>query len=137
MKIYFAGSVRGGRDDQETYAQIIQHLAKHGQVLTGHLGNKDLTSAGETGVSEEYVYQRDIAWLKEADAIVAEVSTPAMGVGYEIAKAEEMGKKILCLYRNQPDRKLSTMLSADPHIQVFKYDQLEEALERINEFFAV
>jgi len=34
MKIYFAGSIRGGRDDKELYLQLIKHLAKHGQVLT-------------------------------------------------------------------------------------------------------
>jgi hypothetical protein len=42
-----------------------------------------------------------MSWLKEADVIVAEVSTPSLGVGYEIGKAEDMGKRILCLYKNK------------------------------------
>ena len=38
MKIYFAGSIRGGRHDIEIYKQIIEHLKKHGKVLTEHVG---------------------------------------------------------------------------------------------------
>ncbi len=104
MKIYFAGSVRGGRDDSSVYNKIIKHLTMHGDVLTEHIGNKTLTDSGEEGFTEDYIYNRDMAWLKKADVLVAEVSTPSLGVGYEIGKAEDMNKKILCLYRNQPDK---------------------------------
>ena len=38
MKIYFAGSIRGGRDDAEIYSQIIEFLQGYGQVLTEHVG---------------------------------------------------------------------------------------------------
>ena len=36
--------------------------------------------------------------------IVPEVTQPSLGVGYEIGRAVAMGKKILCLYRQQPDK---------------------------------
>ena len=42
MKIYFAGSIRGGRDEEENYLKIIKHLAKYGDVLTEHVGLKDI-----------------------------------------------------------------------------------------------
>ena len=38
-------------------------------------------------------------------AIVAEVTQPSLGVGYEIGRAVAMGKRILCLYRPQPDKR--------------------------------
>lgn len=136
MKIYFAGSIRGGRNDADTYYQIIKHLTKHGQVLTEHVGDKNLTQYGEVGKTEVFIYIRDMAWVKEADIIVAEVSAPSLGVGYEIGKAEDMGKKILCLYRNQADRKLSSMLVGNDNIKIIYYDTLEEALEQLDEFLA-
>ena len=41
-------------------------------------------------------------------AIVAEVTQPSLGVGYEIGRAVAMGKRILCLYRPQPDKRKPT-----------------------------
>lgn len=38
MKIYFAGSIRGGRDDASIYARLIEELKTHGEVLTEHVG---------------------------------------------------------------------------------------------------
>ena len=38
-------------------------------------------------------------------AIVAEVTQPSLGVGYEIGRAVAMGKRILCLYRPQQDKR--------------------------------
>ena len=89
MKIYFSGSVRGGASDKETYLQLIQYLAKYGQVLTEHLDNGNLTE------SDKWNYNRCMSWIKESDVVIAEVSTPSLGVGYEISKAENMNKKIL------------------------------------------
>ena len=36
--------------------------------------------------------------------LVAEVTQVSMGVGYEIGRAMEMKKNILCLYRPQPNK---------------------------------
>ena len=46
MKIYFAGSIRGGRDDKELYLEIINLLGKYGKVLTEHIGDKTLSAMG-------------------------------------------------------------------------------------------
>ena len=43
-KIYFAGSIRGGRDDKEIYAQMIAYLNKYGTILTEHVADQKLTS---------------------------------------------------------------------------------------------
>ena len=47
MKIYFAGSIRGGRDDQELYSAMIEELQTYGEVLTEHIGSSDLGNQGE------------------------------------------------------------------------------------------
>jgi len=47
MLIYFAGSIRAGRSDSLLYAKLIKTLKKYGTVLTEHVGNPNLTSAGK------------------------------------------------------------------------------------------
>lgn len=40
--------------------------------------------------------------------LVAEVTQPSLGVGYEIGRAVDMNKKILCLYRPQPNKRVTS-----------------------------
>ena len=133
MKIYFAGSIRGGREDKELYLEIIKLLGKYGKVLTEHIGDKAITHMGETDLAVDVIYNRDMDWLKEADVVVAEVSTPSLGVGYELAKAESQ-KQILCLYREQEGKSLSAMISGNKHFNVEKYQSLAD-IEKIFENF--
>jgi len=135
MKIYFAGSIRGGREDKETYSQIITHLQKYGEVLTEHVGNIDLTESGEN-LSDYSIYDRDISWISEADVLVAEVSTPSIGVGYEIREAEREGKDTICLYRNSSEKKLSAMISGNDKLKIVRYDSLEQVTNEIDYFFS-
>ena len=134
MKIYFAGSIRGGRDDAELYEQVISQLQQYGQVLTEHIGDMQLSIAGEAK-DAEYIFTRDVAWVKEADVIVAEVSTPSLGVGYEIGLAESVGKKILCLYRPQEGKKLSAMVAGNTAVSVSEYSTIEDVRAHLEAFF--
>lgn len=132
MKIYFAGSIRGGRDDAGLYGEVIRVLQEHGQVLTEHVGDKQLSIHGE-GSAAEHIFQRDVDWVREADVIVAEVTTPSLGVGYEIGLAEALGKKIVCFYRPQPDRKLSAMILGNTKLTVVEYKTVDEFKEKLSE----
>ncbi|MBC7766984.1 nucleoside 2-deoxyribosyltransferase [Arenimonas sp.] len=133
MKIYFAGSIRGGRDDKQIYMDIISHLQKHGEVLTEHIGSASLTSMGEGGVTDSYIYERDMEWLNQADVVVAEVTQPSLGVGYELGWAD--GKKpIICLYREQEGKKLSAMLTGNKNLTVYNYVDLEGAKKILDEY---
>jgi len=136
MKIYFAGSIRGGREDKELYLEIIKHLQKYGNVLTEHIGNKDLTKLGEDGLIDKWIYDRDMNWLKEADIVIAEVTSPSLGVGYEIATAERLNKRILCLYRPQPQKRLSAMIAGCGNFTVTEYTDLENAKSVLAAFFS-
>jgi len=135
MKIYFAGSIRGGREDKESYSQIIAHLQKYGEVLTEHVGNTNLTESGEN-LQDYSIYERDMSWISEADILVAEVSTPSIGVGYEIREAEREGKDTICLYRNSSEKKLSAMISGNDKLKIVRYDSLEQVTNEIDYLFS-
>jgi nucleoside 2-deoxyribosyltransferase len=76
-----------------------------------------------------------MAWLEECDAVVAEVTTPSLGVGYELGLAEKLGKSILCLFDVvNPDFRLSAMLSGNPKATVARYQTLNEAVVAMDLF---
>ncbi len=133
MKIYFAGSIRGGRDDRELYVQIIEILKSYGEILTEHIGDASISEKGEQKAAE-FIYNRDMKWLKNSDMIVAEVTTPSLGVGYELGIAENLHKKVLCLYRHVPDKSLSAMVSGNSAFQVEEYKDLNDVKIILNKF---
>lgn len=135
MKIYFAGSIRGGRNDKELYFKIIELLKIYGDVLTEHVGDPSLESSGQVEGTDEYIYERDMAWLKEANVLVADVTTPSSGVGYEIASAEILNKKILCLYREGAEKRISAMINGNKNITIKTYKKIEDLPEIFKEFF--
>jgi hypothetical protein len=123
--IYFAASISGGRGDQPIYEQIIELLKQHGTVLTEHFGDAGLSSAGEA-LADCDIHDRDIAWLRSADVLVAEVTTPSLGVGYEIGRAVEWGKRVICLYRPSEGRRLSGMIAGCSGVTVAPYAKVAD-----------
>jgi hypothetical protein len=135
MKIYFAGSIRGGREDVKLYQEIIQHLEKYGEVLTEHVADENLAETGERNLSDQEIHDRDLDWLTQSDIIVAEVTAPSLGVGYEIRAAVEQKKRVLCLYSLQNKKKLSAMINGCSSVNIRNYHQLNEAIDIIDRFF--
>ena len=132
-RIYFSASISGGRDDAPLYAALISALTHHGSVLTEHIGSPDLSDGGEDGPGDLEIYARDIAWLLEADVVIAEVTTPSLGVGYEVARAAGMGKSVVCLFRPESGRRLSAMIRGNPAVRVLEYgsaDHPEAVVQR-------
>ncbi|SVD12454.1 uncharacterized protein METZ01_LOCUS365308, partial [marine metagenome] len=134
MKIYFAGAIRGGREDAQLYEKLIAYLKEKGQVLTEHIGSTDLNREGETSSKDEEIYNRDIKWLKSADIVVAEVTTPSLGVGYELGIAEKLNIPVLCLYRPEKSNRLSAMLSGNSIFTCREYTVFVEAQKWIDDF---
>lgn len=134
-KVYFACSIRGGRDDAEWYGQLVTATKKYAEVLTEIFADKKLTAAGMNKPTGE-IWSNDIRWIGESDAVIAEVTNPSLGVGYEIARAEKMGKPVLCLFRPSDERKLSAMIDGSPGATVFEYTDLATAEHAISYFLA-
>ncbi len=124
MKIYFAGSITGGRQDQALYLEAINLLSNYGEVLTEHIGDAVIAVTGET-IGAEAIFKRDVAWLEQSDVVVAEVTQVSMGVGYELGIAEKLGKKVLCLYRPS-DKRISAMIAGNSKFKTYPYtDRVE------------
>ena len=133
MKIYFAGSIRGGRKDANLYHQIIEHLSMQHTVFTEHIGDDSINWQGEKNITDEYIYKRDMNWLGGAEALIAEISTPSLGVGYELAIAEKLSLPVLCIYKLE-NKKISAMISGNKSFYCKKYLNLSDAIKYIDSF---
>jgi 2'-deoxynucleoside 5'-phosphate N-hydrolase len=136
MNIYFACSITGGRDFERVYQGLMLALLADGHTIpTAHLAESNVISV-ESGVNPREVYDRDVTWIRDCDVLIAEVSVPSHGVGYEIGFALGEGKPVLCLY--QEGRKVSKMITGNPHskLVIKPYCDIEEAVSMANEFLA-
>ena len=124
--IYFAGSIRGGRADAELYRRMIAYLQLEHKVLTEHVGDLSLSKTEGLKDRDVAIYEQDTAWLREADVVIAECTTPSLGVGYELAYAEKLGKPVHIFYNKRRTR-LSAMLTGNRYFNVHPYD-CEEVL---------
>ncbi len=131
MKIYFCGSIRGGRDLAGLYHRVIGVLKRYGPVLTEHVGDPNLTEQGNDGLPRE-IFERDTAWLRECDVVIAECSQVSMGVGYELAYADALGKPCYVFY-GKKDGRLSAMVEGNPRFSVHYYNGEEELLRLVSE----
>jgi nucleoside 2-deoxyribosyltransferase len=136
MNIYFACSITGGRAFEPLYQAMVAALVSDGhQVPTAHLAE---TGAGEKEavLRPHEVYMRDVGWIRASDVLIAEVSVPSHGVGYEIGFALGVGKPVLALY--EQGRKVSKMLSGNPdaNLQVKAYRDAQEGIQIMREFLA-
>lgn len=185
MKVYFCGSIRGGRDDVDLYLRIVTKLKSFATVLTEHVSQRELGDAGQSppgpqrgsstnhstnvlhvlvctesdalmtrcsrgvcdacvvvgqestrpwgtgsfttgiwsGCGRPMVSYRsppidlfltspggDLWPLGVCSVVVAEVTQPSLGVGYELGRAVDMKKKVFCLFRPSGRREATSCL---------------------------
>ncbi len=132
MDIYFCGSIRGGREKVDDYIKIVELLKQYGKVLTEHIAYKTLDDKGEKDLTKKQIYDRDVEYLKKSDLVVAETTVPSLGVGYELAYAESLGKKVICLFDiKENQRGLSAMIEGNEKFMVINYQNVNEMLEEL------
>ncbi|HUX92544.1 MAG TPA: nucleoside 2-deoxyribosyltransferase [Ignavibacteriaceae bacterium] len=108
MNIYCAGPIKGDVSYQKFYIEIISHIDSLGLTALSELNNK--FSEKESLTAEE-IFNRDIGWIKKSDLIIAEVSGPSLGVGFEIAFGlYQLNIPVLALY-NKEVKKVSAMIT--------------------------
>ena len=134
LQIYFAASISGGRAFLETHTKMVYWLqGQPHHVLTEHIIDPNVFKH-EAEHTDQYIYERDMAWIAQADCLVAEVSNPSLGVGYEICFALNLNKPVLCLYH--ADVFLTRILTGNsrPHLTVKMYKSDDAWREYLQEF---
>ena len=117
-KVYFAGSIRGGREDAGLYHRLIQYIQKDNIVLTEHIGDLSLSKTESLGDSA--IYEQDTAWLRESDLVIA------------YAEAHDIPVHI---FYNHSRTQLSAMLKGDSYFQIHPYTREEEIYSLLDTIF--
>jgi len=133
-KVFLSGSIRGGRQLLETYGLMFDSLKEAGaEALCWHVADPELEKV-EAEMTEAEIYSRDMGLLAISDAMIAEVTVPSIGVGYEICRALVKGIPVLCLHR--PDAVVSAMIlgNPDPLMKVWAYPSEESLKKAIIDF---
>ena len=134
MKIYFSCALTGGRGDQPACAALVRHLQQAGhEVLTAHLAEPG-SEVLEGRLDDVAIHARDMAWVRECEVLIAEVSTPSHGVGYEIASALALGRPVLCCHRQ--GARVSRMITGNRELglAVASYGDLADLFECADRF---
>ena len=129
-KVYFSGSIRGGRADVNLYHDVIEHIQKTDIVLTEQVGDASHDVTEKEFSREEKIYLKDTKWLRECDLVIAECTCPSLGVGYELAYAEKNNKPVYVFYRPSQTN-LSAMIKGDAYFHVIPYETKEEIIAQI------
>ncbi|RLF04873.1 MAG: nucleoside 2-deoxyribosyltransferase [Thermoprotei archaeon] len=107
-------------------------LEREGHVLlTPHVLDDVLDV--ERGVSPREIYERDVRLMEEADVLVAEVSYPSLGVGFEIAYSLLRGKPVIALCEEDRLERTSALIRGITHpgFKLLTYRSPEEAAEKL------
>lgn len=130
-KVYFAGSIRGGRVDAALYGRIIEYMQRTSVVLTEHVGSPHLNLM-EQGKRDQDIYDQDTAWLRESDVLIGECTCPSLGVGYELAYAES--HNVPChIFYDRTKTQLSAMLTGNLYFKIHPYATEEEIYPVLDE----
>ncbi len=124
MRIFFAASIRSGRSMLFEYRKIVALLKSMGHtIVSEHVASAKLEEA-EAKLTEEEIFRSDVRFIDECDCLVAEVTIPSTGVGYEICYAVSRGKRVLCLYKEGAN--VSAMVLGNGRVTPILYGDMEE-----------
>lgn len=134
-KVYFAGSIRGGRVNATLYKRIIDYINKTDNVLTEHIGKANMSLKAQRKEIDVRIYERDTGWLRSCDLLIAECTCPSLGVGYELAYAETHGIPVYIFY-NKGKSNVSAMLNGNSYFTVIPYEKEEDIYPALDKILA-
>ncbi len=116
MRVFLSTPIRGVHAGDEIYRLMYAHLQQMGVSVEGAFG---LSLEAEQGLDDRRIYTRDITALERSDIVLAEVSTPSTGVGFEIAHAVAMGIPVVCVH--EKGASVSAMVVGCPELRTYAY----------------
>lgn len=94
LRIYLAAPLLGSPEGPRLAGRLAEALAAAGAEIVN-----PWVLRGPEAAEPRRIYARDTSLIRGADGLVAEVSLPSLGVGYEVAYALCHGKPVAALAR--------------------------------------
>jgi len=134
LRVYLAAPMRGVRGALAHVKELCKLLEGLGhEVLTKHVAEDVLDV--DRGLTPREIFERDLRLLDEADVMVAEVSYPSLGVGFELAYFLLKGKPAAGLVLRERRHALSALIEGIswPNFHLVEYEAPAEAVKRLLE----
>ena len=130
MIIYCAGPIKGDTTYQNSYQEIINFIDTLGHTALAELNGKFNSTIPLT---DNQIFKRDIKWIDGSDLMVAEISGPSLGVGFEIAYALFKKKIPVLALASKEVKKLSAMITGcdSELLTLERYGEVEEMHSKI------
>ena len=102
-------------------------------MLSVQTADPAVTDSGEGSPAEsQKIFDRDMKQISECHLMIAEITVPSHGVGYEIATAIHLHKPVLCLYDlDNPPKRISAMIAGNTSHLVTLKGYKEKTLESL------
>lgn len=133
MKIYFSGSIYGGRQKLDTYKKLVKELQKYGEILDAEGIVDDNVLIHEEEKNDNEIFENLEDKLNQADLIFAELTVTSLGVGYELGYADKSDKRIIGIYDTTVTPKITTMLRGNKRLKIIPYEDINEILSNLGE----
>ena len=128
---YCAGAIRGDISFLKYMQLIVKVVARYGEPYTerseSYLPLERYAKSSQPPPKKK-IYERDIHWLRQSRAMIAEVSGASTGTGFEIREAIARRKPVLCLYHDSSLPSLMITQCPSEFVVVQQY-QDEQQLE--------
>ena len=133
MIIYCAGPIKGDTKYQESYKDIVRIVESMNHTALAQFSSKIPSTIF---LNDKQIYTRDMKWIDGSKIMIAEVSGPSLGVGFEIAYALFVKNiPVLAVY-NEQEQNISSMISGcnHPNLQLKKYYNQDDLARIIRNF---
>ncbi|MDN5275437.1 MAG: Nucleoside 2-deoxyribosyltransferase [Candidatus Saccharibacteria bacterium] len=117
-----------------SYQAIVTAIKEAGGAVLSEIFVNDAILYGGSPLPVDEIYARDIAMINQADIVIAEVTNPSLGVGYELAYAENLHKPILCLFNSAARSMLSAMIAGNAYFTTVDYQPSDIPVTTITQF---
>ena len=134
MIVYCAGAINGDTTYQKNYIEMIRFVESMNHTPLAELNGKFNASIP---LSDNQIYTRDIKWIEDSILMIAEISGPSLGVGFEIAYALFRKRIPVLALASTEVEKISAMITGcnSELLTVKRYQNIEDMQNIISDYF--
>jgi 2'-deoxynucleoside 5'-phosphate N-hydrolase len=129
MIIYCAGPIRGNHTYKESLKKIIEYIEGLGNTVLSEFSAK---FSSTIPLTDKQIYKRDLKWIDGSKCMIAEISAPSLGVGFEISYAVFQRKlPVLAVYNSDAQQISAMILGCDSSLLTIQKYRDEEEMKKI------
>jgi nucleoside 2-deoxyribosyltransferase len=133
MIIYCAAPIRGDQKFHNYCLDIVRQVTSLGHTALSELNDKFKPAVILT---EAEIFSRDTKWIDKSEIVIAEVSGPSLGVGFEIAYSLYKKKIPVLALVNSEANDVSAMITGchSELLKIKKYSYTEDLKKAVSSF---